>query len=84
MHASRTRIRLCGRLEVEIDGRQVQDGLRGRRGRALLAFLVLNRARPARREELVGALWPEGRAPAGATASPRCSRACARRSDPSA
>src|SRR3954451_1074274 len=65
MQASRTRIRLCGRLEVEIDGTPVQDGLRGRQGRTLLAFLVLNRARPTRREELVEALWPGGRAPAG-------------------
>ena len=56
--AERTRIQLCGRLSVEIDGAQVADGLRGRQVRLLLAYLVLNRARQVSREELIDVLWP--------------------------
>jgi DNA-binding SARP family transcriptional activator len=54
-----TRIQLCGRLVVRIDGRPVDDRLPGRQGRLLFVFLALNRTRAARRDELVGALWPE-------------------------
>ena len=53
-----TRIQLCGRLSVEIDGEQVADSLRGRQVPLLLAYLVLNRDRYVGREELIGALWP--------------------------
>ena len=53
-----TRIQLCGRLSVEIDGVQVADALRGRQVPLLLAYLVLNRDRYVGREELIGALWP--------------------------
>ncbi|MGZ4186767.1 MAG: ATP-binding protein [Solirubrobacteraceae bacterium] len=53
-----TRIQLCGRLSVEIDGEQVADALRGRQVPLLLAYLVLNRDRYVGREELIGALWP--------------------------
>jgi DNA-binding SARP family transcriptional activator len=60
MDGSRTRIRVCGRLQVELDGERVEDRLRGRQGRLLLAYLVLNRARPVRRDELAGALWEHG------------------------
>jgi DNA-binding SARP family transcriptional activator len=55
----RTRIQLCGRLSVEIDGAQLAVGLRGKQVPLLLAYLVLNRARHVGREELIGALWPE-------------------------
>src|SRR5947209_18760504 len=55
----RTRIQLCGRLSVEIDGVEIADQLRGRQVRLLLAYLVLNRARPVGREELIGTLWPD-------------------------
>ncbi len=58
----RSRIQLCGRLSVEIDGVQVADTLRGRQVPLLLAYLLLNRSRPVGREELIGALWPD-RAP---------------------
>lgn len=51
------RIHLCGRLRAEVDGRQVESELPGRQGRLLFAYLVLNRRRPVRRDELVGALW---------------------------
>src|ERR1700735_111368 len=54
----RTRIQLCGRLSVELDGVQRAGGLRGRQVRLLLAYMVLNRARHVGREELIGSLWP--------------------------
>jgi DNA-binding SARP family transcriptional activator len=53
-----TRIRLCGRLEVELDGRRVERRLPGRQGPLVFALLVLNRDRPVARDELIGALWP--------------------------
>src|SRR4051812_28090781 len=52
-----TRIQVCGRLVVEIDGERVEDALPGRQGRLLLAYLALNRDRPVRRDELIAALW---------------------------
>ncbi len=53
-----TRIQLCGRLSVEIDGAQLADSLRGRQVPLLLAYLLLNRDRYVGREELIGVLWP--------------------------
>src|SRR6478609_5193208 len=64
MVAVPTRIRVCGRLEVELAGERVEERLRGRQGRLLFAYLVLNRSRPVRRDELAGALWEHGGAPA--------------------
>jgi DNA-binding SARP family transcriptional activator/tetratricopeptide (TPR) repeat protein len=55
----RTRIQLCGRLSVEIDGVQVAGELRGKQVPLLLAYLLVNRLRHVGREELIGALWPE-------------------------
>jgi DNA-binding SARP family transcriptional activator len=60
-----TRIQLCGRLVVVVDGRRVDDELPSRQGRLLFAHLVVQRRRPASRPELVDALWPGG-APAAA------------------
>ena len=54
-----TRIQLCGRLSVEIDGVQLSERLRGRQVPLLLAYLVLNRARHVGRDELIDALWPD-------------------------
>jgi DNA-binding SARP family transcriptional activator len=54
-----TRIQLCGRLRVDIDGHHVTPALRGRQGRVLLAYLVLNRKRSVSREELIAAIWPD-------------------------
>ncbi len=54
-----TRIQLCGRLKADLDGRHVTPALRGRQGRILLAYLVLNRGRPVSRDELIEAIWPE-------------------------
>ena len=53
-----TRIQLCGRLSVEIDGVQLAERLRGKQVPLLLAYLVLNRERHVGRDELIGALWP--------------------------
>jgi predicted ATPase/DNA-binding SARP family transcriptional activator len=55
----RTRIQLCGRLSVEIDGVQLAGSLRGKQVPLLLAYLVLNRDRHVGREDLIGALWPD-------------------------
>lgn len=60
-----TRIQLCGRLVVEIVGRQVQDDLPGRQGRALFGFLAANRHGSRPRDALIEALWP-GRPPPSA------------------
>ncbi len=57
--AGETRLQLCGRLVVRIDGRRVEDELPGRQGRLLLVYLVLNRRRPVRRDELLAAIWPD-------------------------
>jgi predicted ATPase/DNA-binding SARP family transcriptional activator len=54
-----TRIQLCGRLKADVEGRHVTPDLRGRQGRVLLAYLVLNRGRPVSRDELIAAIWPE-------------------------
>lgn len=59
MAAERTRIQLCGRLSVEIDGAQVAGALRGRQVPLLFAYLVLNRDRYVGRDELGQALWPD-------------------------
>jgi DNA-binding SARP family transcriptional activator len=53
-----TRIQLCGRLSVEIDGVELSDRFRGKQVPLLLAYLVLNRGRHVGRDELIGALWP--------------------------
>ncbi len=75
MTAGRTRIHLCGRLVVELAGRRVEDALPGRQGRLLVAYLVLHRHRPVRRDELVEALWGgEGRPPSAAALGPPLSR----------
>ena len=57
--SDRSRIQLCGRLSVEIDGVELAASLRGRQVPLLLAYLVLNRDRAVGREELIGALWPD-------------------------
>src|SRR6476661_2281986 len=59
METPRTRIELCGRLLVEIDGEELHGALPGRQGRLLFAYLVMNRNRPVRRDELVQALWAD-------------------------
>lgn len=62
------RVQLCGRFVLEWDGRPVEVDLPGRKGRLLVAYLVLRRPIPASRDELVDALWAAG-APPHATAA---------------
>lgn len=61
-------ITLCGRLGVRWDGEQIEDRLPGRQGRLIFAYLVFNRSRAVRRDELVEALWSEGGLPDGGEA----------------
>jgi DNA-binding SARP family transcriptional activator len=56
--SGRTRIQLCGRLTVELDGRRLEDSLPARQGRLLFAYLALNSDRAVRRHELVDCVWP--------------------------
>jgi DNA-binding SARP family transcriptional activator len=63
-----TRIHLCGDLTAEVDGRRVETRLRGRQGRLLFAYLVLNRRRRVRRDELLGVVWDD-RAPSSPDAA---------------
>jgi DNA-binding SARP family transcriptional activator len=63
-----TRIQVCGQLAVELAGRELTQALPGGQARVLFTYLVVHRALPARREELIEALWP-WRAPSGADAS---------------
>jgi SARP family transcriptional regulator, regulator of embCAB operon len=54
---AKARIQLCGRYVVDVDGSRIETALPGRRGRALFAYLVLNRGRPVPRGELLMAGW---------------------------
>lgn len=59
------RVTLCGRLTLDWDGEELGGSLPGRQGRLLFAYLVLNRHRPVRRDELVEALWADEGLPSG-------------------
>ena len=54
-----TRIQICGRVVAEIAGVRIDETLPGRQGRLLFVYLVANRLRPAPRDELVDAVWPD-------------------------
>jgi SARP family transcriptional regulator, regulator of embCAB operon len=58
-----TRIQLCGRLVVELDGRRVEHALPGAKGRLLFAYLVLNRDRRMTRDELLAAVYGQDASP---------------------
>jgi DNA-binding SARP family transcriptional activator len=62
-----TRVQVCGRVTAELDGRRIEGELPGRQGRLLFVYLVVNRVRPATRDELAAAVWPE-QAPSAAAA----------------
>lgn len=69
-------ITICGRIEIAWDGRQLESTLPGRQGRLLFAYMLLNRSRAVRRDELVEALWADEGLPSGGDAllSPPLSR----------
>jgi SARP family transcriptional regulator, regulator of embCAB operon len=52
-----TRIQICGRLAVEIAGRNVTDLIPRRQGRVLFTYLVMNRHHDSSRDQLIDALW---------------------------
>jgi SARP family transcriptional regulator, regulator of embCAB operon len=58
-----TRIQLCGRLVVELEGRRVENALPGAKGRLLFAYLVLGRSRRIGRDELLTAVYGEDASP---------------------
>ena len=75
MQSAGVRIRLCGSLGVQLGGESREQLIRGRQGRMLLAYLVLNRRRPVPRDRLVQALWAQDAAPPSDSAlSPVLSR----------
>jgi DNA-binding SARP family transcriptional activator len=55
-----TRIQLCGRLVVRLDGERIESALPGSKGELLFGYLVLNRRRRMDRDELVEAVYGEG------------------------
>jgi DNA-binding SARP family transcriptional activator len=59
VEARPTRIQLCGRLTVDLEGSRVEDALPGVKGRLLFAYLVLNRDRRMIRDELLMAVYGE-------------------------
>jgi DNA-binding SARP family transcriptional activator len=69
---SETRIQLCGRLVVRLEGRRVEHELPGRQGRLAFVYLVLARQRQVTRDELLDALWPQP--PAADALSPLLSK----------
>jgi SARP family transcriptional regulator, regulator of embCAB operon len=68
--AGETRIQLCGRFVVRLDGQRVEERLPGAKGQLLLAYLVLNRRRRIDRDEVLIAVYGEE---AGPDYSPRLS-----------
>lgn len=54
----RVEARLLGSFELRVDGQPVQHW-RGNRGRMLLAYLLLHRARPVPRDALADVFWSE-------------------------
>ncbi len=57
--AGETRLQLCGRLVARIEGNRIEASLPGRQGRLLFVYLVVNRHRSVRREEVLDAIWPD-------------------------
>jgi DNA-binding SARP family transcriptional activator len=58
-----TRIQLCGRLVVRLEGRRVDDALPGALGQLLFAYLALNRLRRIDRDELLVGVYGEAASP---------------------
>ena len=55
----RTRIHLCGPLELTIEGRELAPQLPGGQASALLAFLLDRPEHTASRDELIAVTWPD-------------------------
>jgi DNA-binding SARP family transcriptional activator len=55
--AAQTYVQLCGHLVVELHGDRIEQRLPSRQGRALFAYLVLERPRAVGRDELIEAIW---------------------------
>jgi DNA-binding SARP family transcriptional activator len=53
-----TRIQLCGRLAVELHGRELTPKLPAGQAQVLFTYLTVTRALPSGRDELIEALWP--------------------------
>jgi SARP family transcriptional regulator, regulator of embCAB operon len=58
-----TRIQLCGRLVVRLEGQRVEGALPGAKGQLLFAYLVLNRVRRIGRDQLLEAVYGEEATP---------------------
>jgi DNA-binding SARP family transcriptional activator len=58
-----TRVQLCGRLAVTLNGRRVEQALPGLKGQLLFGYLVLNRLRRIERDELLLAVYGEDATP---------------------
>src|SRR5829696_7959427 len=56
--APRTRVKLCGALRLEIDGRDVAASLPGGQAGLLVCYLLASPERAADRDALVELLWP--------------------------
>ena len=58
-----TRIQLCGRFVVRLDGQRVEGALPGAKGQLLFAYLVLNRLRRIDRDELLQGVYGDEATP---------------------
>jgi DNA-binding SARP family transcriptional activator len=65
----RVSAQVCGPLILRVDGERREADLPGRQGRQLAGFLLVNRRRAVRRDELVEALWWQDAPPDGAQAT---------------
>ncbi len=53
-----TRIQLCGKVVLDVDGQRLEGRLAGKQGLLVFAYLAANRRRIVGRRELTEVLWP--------------------------